>query len=320
MFVQKQRCACLCGNDDTPVCEDPPSIWRKRHLALAETTRRMRAGKTDGWRKLQCDGWRKRKLRDARRKRDAAWGETSDGRCSGPGAQSGNMDANTGGTEVGGTAGQTNCYDYDKFSGEIWQGEGPTGKRASGEEILRPKLVSPPSVGNTGVVSCTCRRSRPGDQRKEPLGYKVDDTKLKRAGLDYWPYPFHLYVVVKIHGSWTEFREYFALQEGEKRLLAFTKRGTNIHSEFSYRRGDWLVFGSETCGLPPDALQDCVREGMGGGTIRIPMVETYVRCLNLSVSVGISLYEAARQLNYQQLQFPAANEGERLFITEDIFG
>ncbi|PKU68530.1 tRNA (cytidine/uridine-2'-O-)-methyltransferase [Dendrobium catenatum] len=63
-------------------------------------------------------------------------------------------------------------------------------------------------------------------------------------------------------------------------------------------------------------------EGMGGGTIRIPMVDTYVRCLNLSVSVGISLYEAARQLNYEQFQFPsdAASESQRLFMTEDIFG
>ncbi|KAK8963815.1 hypothetical protein KSP40_PGU014390 [Platanthera guangdongensis] len=174
---------------------------------------------------------------------------------------------------------------------------------ASSDKILQVVLVSPQIAGNTGCIARTCAASAVGLHLVEPLGYKVDDTKLKRAGLDYWPY-----VMVKIHGSWTEFREYFALQEGEKRLLAFTKRGTNIHSEFSYRRGDWLVFGSETCGLPPDALQDCIREGMGGGTIRIPMVETYVRCLNLSVSVGISLYEAARQLNYQQLQFPAANE------------
>uniref|UniRef100_A0A6V7QX81 tRNA/rRNA methyltransferase SpoU type domain-containing protein n=1 Tax=Ananas comosus var. bracteatus TaxID=296719 RepID=A0A6V7QX81_ANACO len=78
-------------------------------------------------------------------------------------------------------------------------------------------------------------------------------------------------------------------QDGDKRLLAFTKRGLSIHSDFSYRRGDWLVFGSETRGLPPEALEDCRREELGGGTIRIPMVETYVRCLNLSVSVA-SLY------------------------------
>ncbi|RRT68187.1 hypothetical protein B296_00018347 [Ensete ventricosum] len=111
-------------------------------------------------------------------------------------------------------------------------------------------------------------------------------------------------------------------QDGEKRLLAFTKRGTQIHSDFTYKRGDWLVFGSETSGLPPEALFDCSAEGLGGGTIRIPMVETYVRCLNLSVSVGIAMYEASRQLNYEQFQYPLSSEdaSQRLFLSEDIFG
>ncbi|XP_066351626.1 uncharacterized protein [Miscanthus floridulus] len=159
--------------------------------------------------------------------------------------------------------------------------------------------------GNTGSIARTCAASAVGLHLVGPLGYKVDDTKLKRAGLDYWPYPSVgciLYVVVKIHDSWDHFCDYFMKQEGDKRLLAFTKRGTQIHSDFSYRPGDWLVFGSETKGLPRQALEDCCREGLGGGTLRIPMVETYVRCLNLSVSVGIALYEAARQLNYEQLQ------------------
>ncbi|KAK2971531.1 hypothetical protein RJ640_017900 [Escallonia rubra] len=168
----------------------------------------------------------------------------------------------------------------------------------------------------------------------EPLGFQVDDTKLKRAGLDYWPStpiqrddflrPFILYlryVVVKVHGSWAEFRDYFRQQKGEKRLLAFTKRGTRIHSDYSYRRGDWLVFGSETSGLPPEALLDCKNEPFGGGTVRIPMVETYVRCLNLSVSVGIALYEASRQLDYEQLQTPSEpdDSSQKSFIVEDVF-
>ncbi|GAY36959.1 hypothetical protein CUMW_025620 [Citrus unshiu] len=150
----------------------------------------------------------------------------------------------------------------------------------------------------------------------QPLGFQVDDTKLKRAGLDYWPY-----VVVKVHSTWAEFRDYFRQQEGEKRLLAFTKRGTSTHSEISYRKGDYLIFGSETSGLPPEALLDCTSETFGGGTIRIPMVETYVRCLNLSVSVGIAVYEAARQLNYEQLKTASDTciDREFPFITEDIF-
>ena len=91
--------------------------------------------------------------------------------------------------------------------------------------------------------------------------------------------------------------------------------------DFSYRRGDYLLFGSETSGLPPEALLDCKTEPFGGGTLRIPMVETYVRCLNLSVSVGIALYEASRQLNYEQFQVPSVSctDTEQSFIAEDIF-
>uniref|UniRef100_A0A0D3BB65 tRNA/rRNA methyltransferase SpoU type domain-containing protein n=1 Tax=Brassica oleracea var. oleracea TaxID=109376 RepID=A0A0D3BB65_BRAOL len=110
--------------------------------------------------------------------------------------------------------------------------------------------------------------------------------------------------------------------EGEKRMIAFTKRGTKIHSEFSYRRGDYLLFGSETSGLPPEALSDCKSELYGGGTIRIPMVETYVRCLNLSVSVGVAVYEASRQLNYEQIECAPEGDsvnGEEPLFADDIF-
>ncbi|XP_078432981.1 tRNA (cytidine(34)-2'-O)-methyltransferase [Wolffia australiana] len=188
---------------------------------------------------------------------------------------------------------------------------------AESSHLLQVVLVSPQIAGNTGCIARTCAASAVGLHLVEPLGYKVDDTKLKRAGLDYWPY-----VVVKIHSSWNEFMEYFQKQEGDKRLLAFTKRGKDIHSDFNYRTGDWLVFGSETSGLPVEALKDCSEGISGGGTIRIPMVETHVRCLNLSVSVGIALYEASRQLDYAPLHSSAAATDvapQSLFISEDIY-
>ncbi|KAL5549780.1 hypothetical protein UlMin_005011 [Ulmus minor] len=186
----------------------------------------------------------------------------------------------------------------------------------SHNNILQVVLVSPQIPGNTGCIARTCAASAVGLHLVGPLGFQVDDAKLKRAGLDYWPY-----VVVKVHNSWEEFKSYFVQQKGEKRLLAFTKRGTNTHSDFSYRRGDYLIFGSETCGLPQEALEDCKSEAYGGGTVRIPMVETYVRCLNLSVSVGIALYEASRQLNYQQLRLSSesCSDSELSLLTEDIF-
>ncbi|XP_061997050.1 uncharacterized protein LOC133714812 [Rosa rugosa] len=195
-------------------------------------------------------------------------------------------------------------------------GAGQALKQVSQTKILQVVLVSPQIPGNTGCIARTCAASAVGLHLVGPLGFQIDDAKLKRAGLDYWPY-----VVVKVHSSWAEFQDYFRQQDGEKRLLAFTKRATKFHSDFSYRRGDFLIFGSETSGLPPEALQDCKSGTFGGGTLRIPMVETYVRCLNLSVSVGIALYEASRQLNYEQLQFPLENcmDSEKSIVTEDIF-
>ncbi|KAM7472484.1 hypothetical protein LguiA_010667 [Lonicera macranthoides] len=105
------------------------------------------------------------------------------------------------------------------------------------------------------------------------------------------------------------------------RTCAASAVGLHLVEDFSYRRGDWLVFGSETSGLPPEALLDCKSQPFGGGAIKIPMIETYVRCLNLSVSVGIALYEASRQLNYEQLQCPPEPciNTQRPFITEDVF-
>ncbi|KAG6391459.1 hypothetical protein SASPL_149214 [Salvia splendens] len=176
---------------------------------------------------------------------------------------------------------------------------------SSKKEFLQVVLMSPQIPGNTGSIARTCAASAVKLHLIEYL--KVFNSPLR-------------YVVVKVHSSWPEFREYFKKQEGEKRLLAFTKRGINIHSEFTYRKGDWLVFGSETSGLPAEALDDCMSEPLGGGTIRIPMIETYVRCLNLSVSVGIALYEACRQLNYEQFHNPSEPcLNETLFLTEDMF-
>ncbi|GAB4832614.1 hypothetical protein Ancab_006632 [Ancistrocladus abbreviatus] len=211
------------------------------------------------------------------------------------------------------------CPLYDRGNGiSLPHGAGEAVERVSQSKLLQVVLVSPQIPGNTGCIARTCAASAVGLHLVEPLGFQIDDTKLKRAGLDYWPY-----VVVKVHRSWAEFRDYFSHQAGEKRLLAFTKRGTATHSEFTFKRGDWLVFGAETSGLPPEVLLDCKSETYGGATIRIPMVETYVRCLNLSVSVGIAVYEASRQLNYEQLQSSPTscinNENSYTTITEDIF-
>ncbi|KAK4253673.1 hypothetical protein QN277_010318 [Acacia crassicarpa] len=210
-----------------------------------------------------------------------------------------------------------NGEDEISKEGTLPRGTGEAVNEASRPKILQVVLVSPQIPGNTGAIARTCAASAVGLHLVGPMAFKVDSYKLKRAGLDYWPD-----VVVKIHDSSADFRDYFTQQDGEKRLLAFTKKGTKVHSDFSYRKGDYLLFGSETGGLPAEALQECNSEPYGGGTIRIPIVETYATCLNLSVSVGIALYEASRQLNYEQLQTHSvtSTDTEESFITEDIFG
>eukprot|EP00250_Pteridium_aquilinum_P028319 c36941_g1_i1 orf=361-1206(-) len=181
---------------------------------------------------------------------------------------------------------------------------GETIKESKHTRHLQIVLFSPQIAGNTGSIARTCAAASVGLHLIEPLGFQIDDAKLKRAGLDYWPFVF-----VKVHASWSEFMQFFKQQEGEKRLVAFTKRGTCLYTEKEYKAGDWLVFGSETSGLSAEALEDCADElNHGGGKVRIPMLDTYVRSLNLSVSVGIGVYEALRQLNVLRNLFNETND------------
>lgn len=124
------------------------------------------------------------------------------------------------------------------------------------------------------------------------MGFKIDDTKLKRAGLDYWPY-----VVVEVHASWAAFADFFGRQDEPKRLIGFSKRGSIPFTQIDFQQGDWLLFGSETEGLSPEAWAACAAGRHAGGLARIPINETFVRSLNLSVAVGVAAYEACRQLD-----------------------
>lgn len=169
---------------------------------------------------------------------------------------------------------------------------GEVAERDQQQRLLQVVLVSPQIPGNTGSIARTCAATCVGLHLVEPMGFKVEDSKLRRAGLDYWPF-----VVVRVHKSWDDFFTYFQEQEGEKRLLAFTKKGRTIHTDVKYKAGDWLVFGSEVDGLPAAILEQCRSGEFAGGSVRFPMNDSYVRSLNLSVAAGIGVYEALRQLD-----------------------
>jgi tRNA (cytidine/uridine-2'-O-)-methyltransferase len=144
-------------------------------------------------------------------------------------------------------------------------------------------LVNPQIPPNTGNIARTCAATRTDLHLVGPLGFEITDRYLKRAGLDYWPY-----VSLKIHPSIAAFSEFHQQQPG--RWVGFSVKGTCSHFDFQFQVDDWLLFGSETQGLPAEMLQQCA------ATVYIPMSEPGVRSLNLSVSAAIGLFEARRQL------------------------
>ncbi|MDB9539752.1 tRNA (cytidine(34)-2'-O)-methyltransferase [Anabaenopsis tanganyikae CS-531] len=146
-------------------------------------------------------------------------------------------------------------------------------------------LVYPQIPPNTGNIARTCAATGTELHLVAPLGFEISDRYLKRAGLDYWPY-----VKLHYHESLAAFQSTHRQRGG--RCLGFTVRGNFNYASFQFQADDWLLFGSETTGLPSTVLSDC------DAKLYIPMSEPHVRSLNLSVSVAVSLFEAHRQLGY----------------------
>ncbi|MGR3275933.1 tRNA (cytidine(34)-2'-O)-methyltransferase [Acaryochloris marina NIES-2412] len=149
--------------------------------------------------------------------------------------------------------------------------------------MLRVVLVYPEIPPNTGNIARTCAATQTELHLVEPLGFEISDRYLKRAGLDYWPF-----VNLQTHTSWEAFDQVRQQQGG--RSISFSKSGTHSYLQFQFCEDDWLIFGSESSGLPPDVLQDSF------AVLRIPMANQQVRSLNLSVSAAVGLFEARRQL------------------------
>lgn len=146
-------------------------------------------------------------------------------------------------------------------------------------------LVEPEIPQNTGNIARTCAASGAHLHLVGPLGFTIDDRKLKRAGLDYW----HLLPI----SHYDSVDEFFARNTG-RFFFTSTKAG-HCYAQVAYRPGDYLVFGPETRGLPMPLLQ-----AHGAQAIRIPMV-AQARSLNLSNAVAIVLYEAARQCGFANM-------------------
>lgn len=145
-------------------------------------------------------------------------------------------------------------------------------------------LVHPEIPPNTGNVIRLTANTATELHLVEPLGFRMDDRELKRAGLDY-----HEYARVAVHRDWAACRAALD-RDASRRWFALTTAGTRSLYDARFLPGDVLVFGCETAGLP-DAIAD---EFAPDAQLRIPM-RPGVRSLNLSNAVAVAVYEAWRQ-------------------------
>lgn len=146
-------------------------------------------------------------------------------------------------------------------------------------------LIEPEIPPNTGNIARLCGATGTTLHLVGKLGFSTDDRYLKRAGLDYWS-------EVDIH-YWDDLPSLQAAYPGG-RLVCTSKKATTTHTAFSFRKGDFILFGKETKGLPDSLLEANIET-----SIRIPM-SGKVRSLNLSTAAGIVLYEALRQTGQLQ--------------------
>jgi tRNA (cytidine/uridine-2'-O-)-methyltransferase len=150
------------------------------------------------------------------------------------------------------------------------------------EPRLNIVLFQPEIPQNTGNIGRTCVALQAKLWIVRPTGFRLDDKQLQRAGLDYWQY-----LQWQTVDSWSELQTCFV----DQRVWYFTKHGKIEYTQVDYQLGDWLVFGSESSGLP-----ESVRSSLASQCLCLPMLGP-VRSLNLSVSVGIAMYEANRQIS-----------------------
>ncbi len=151
---------------------------------------------------------------------------------------------------------------------------------------LNVVLVHPQIPQNTGNIARTCAATGAKLHLIEPLGFEIDDKKLKRAGLDYW----HLLDIE----YYKNLDEFFEKNKGE--YYFFTTKAKNVYSDAKYGDNVYLFFGREDKGLDETLLYNHPDE-----CVRLPMINN-ARSLNLSNTVAIATYEVLRQWDFPQLQ------------------
>jgi tRNA (cytidine/uridine-2'-O-)-methyltransferase len=150
--------------------------------------------------------------------------------------------------------------------------------------VINVVLFEPEIPPNTGNIIRLAANTGAKLHLIEPLGFDLDDKKLRRAGLDY-----HEFSDLTLHRNWQEFRIF----AGDNRVLGVSTKGTITYCDMKFRESDFIVFGPETRGLPAQ-----IRDELGAKSLlRVPMLPDS-RSLNLSNTAAILIYEAWAQQNF----------------------
>lgn len=148
-------------------------------------------------------------------------------------------------------------------------------------------LHQPEIPANTGNIGRTCVATGTSLHLIEPLGFRLNEKEIKRAGMDYWEH-----LSVTRYMNFDEFKE----KHPKSRIWMATTKAKHVYTDVSFHSDDYIMFGKESAGIPEEILLDYEET-----CIRIPMLPE-IRSLNLSNSVAIVLYEALRQQNFSTLQ------------------
>jgi tRNA (cytidine/uridine-2'-O-)-methyltransferase len=153
------------------------------------------------------------------------------------------------------------------------------------EPLLHVVLYQPEIPPNTGNIGRSCVAVGAKLWLIRPLGFQINEKQLRRAGLDYWP---HLeWEAVE---NWDELAAKLAEPTSRGRLWLLTKTASRHYTSAAFQKGDILVFGNESTGLPPELLTQYAERAL-----RVPM-RPEVRSLNLSATAAVVMYEAVRQI------------------------
>lgn len=147
-------------------------------------------------------------------------------------------------------------------------------------------LYEPEIPQNTGNIARTCVLTDSKLHLIKPLGFELDEKHLKRAGLDYWKY-----LDLEVHESYEDFMKKY----GDQKIYLASTHGSEYYDEVHFKQGDFIMFGRESSGVPENVHN-------AHENIRVPMIKSSDRSLNLSNTVAIAIYEGLRQIGFPNMK------------------